>query len=46
MPESAAAVLKFARETALSWGFAADDLSLVANKLAVNAIEHARSAFL
>ena len=28
-----------------SWGFVADDLVLVANELAVNAIEHAKSAF-
>ena len=45
MPGSAAAVREFARETALSWGFVADDLVLVANELAVNAIEHAKSAF-
>jgi Histidine kinase-like ATPase domain len=45
VPESAAGVREFARETALSWGFVPDDLALVANELAVNAIEHAKSAF-
>jgi two-component sensor histidine kinase len=45
VPESAAAVREFVRETALSWRFGADDVVLVANELAGNAIEHARSAF-
>ena len=45
VPESAAGVREFTRATALSWGFLADNSVLVANEFAVNAIEHAKSAF-
>lgn len=45
-PGQVAAVRRFVREVAASWGVEAGDLELVVGELAANAVLHARSSYL